>query len=134
MPKVFLLSLLFLLSCVEPRAETPQQRFSAAVLSLHRAAVPLAQQMAADATAAARSTQQPAHQAFGADSWLLEAQKMKAAVAAYAAAVDAGDWSTRLLPQLREAVRSYERLRELGLPLPEVPQLVRDLLLPCEAV
>lgn len=52
----------------------------------------------------------------------------------YEQLVAARQWSDRLVPILREALAAYERLRDLGVPLPPVPQIVRDLLRPCDTV
>lgn len=55
--------------------------------------------------------------------------------AARARAVVAGaeeGWQLQALAVLREALVTYERLRELGMPLPRPPILVVELLTPCK--
>ena len=131
--RLFLLLLFVALAsgsgCAAP--QTAQERLQSAVWELHEASAPLLRQMARDAGAAAAEQRQALGAAAGTD-WLAEAQVIDSAAKEYSAAIEAKQWSRRLIPLLREALDSYIRLREAGLPLPPVPDLVLDLLKPCE--
>lgn len=105
---------------------SPSQALEAAVLDVLQAAAPAVQRMAADASSAVSTTS-----LAGASEVAILLEVLQTAAREYAALAAAGHWSDRIVPLLREAVASYERLRQLGAPLPPVPSFVRELLGGC---
>lgn len=131
----FRIPLLFLLvvaaaGCTTPRSSN-RDTLTNAVIAVHKAAVPAARKMVSDAKAAVAA---PAGQLIAAPS-LADAreqvQAMETAVARYESIISAEDWQQRLVPLLRDALRAYQHLIQLGFGLPPVPPVVLDLLQPC---
>lgn len=102
---------------------TPTEQLRAAVISAHREAAPRMLELAelAERSAAQYTVAEPQREALSA----------AAAARRYAQLVEQNAWEERLIPLLREAVDAYIRLRELGLPLPALPDIVLELLMPC---